>query len=102
MKPTLEEVIRNGLLNPTYEHVSDTVKSNTSSPSNTGNHRVHIVDTKKTAELQLVNGMTSYKDIIKAASSAGLDVEEVISQLDKFMNEDGTILKSDLSEILNN
>lgn len=102
MRPTLEEVIRNGLLNPTYEHVSDTIKSNTSSPSNTSNHSVRIVDTKKTAELQLVNGMTNYKDIIKAASSAGLDVEVVISKLDKFMNEDGTILKSDLSAILTN
>lgn len=102
MKPTLEEVVRNGLRNPTYERISDTVKSNTSSPINTGNHSVRIVDTKKTAELQLVNGATSYKDIIKAASSAGLDVEEVISKLDKFMNEDGTILKSDLSAILTN
>lgn len=102
MKPTLEEVIRNGLLNPTYEYVSDTVKSDASVHINTGNHSVRIIDTKKTAELQLVNGMTSYKDIIKAASSAGLDVEEVISQLDKFMNEDGIILKSDLSAILTN
>lgn len=100
MRPTLEEVIRNGLLNPTYEYVSDTVKSEASVHSNTS--RVRIVDTKKTAELQLVNGMTSYKDIIKVASSSGLDVEEVISQIDKFMNEDGTILKSDLLAILTN
>lgn len=102
MRPTLEEVVRNGLRNPTYEYISDTVKSNTSSPINAGNHSVRIVDTKKTAELQLVDGVTSYKDIIKAASSAGLDVEKVISKLDKFMNEDGTILKSDLSAILTN
>ncbi|MNJ08976.1 hypothetical protein D3C77_31100 [compost metagenome] len=96
MKPTFEEVIRKGLLNPTYE--SDIEKE--SVITNEGASRVRIIDTTKTAELKLVNGVTSYRDIIKAASVAGLDVSEVIAKLDKLVDSDGKILKSSLLETL--
>lgn len=97
MKLSFEEIIRKGLSNPTYE---DDIEKGEPEVISGSASRVRIIDTTKTAELKLVNGVTSYRDIIKAASVAGLDVSEVIAKLDKLVDSDGKILKSSLLETL--
>ena len=63
--------------------------------------KIRIIDTtKKKPELTIHNGMTSYSDIIKSASDAGMDIGVVIARLETAIDGDGKILKADLTEIL--
>jgi hypothetical protein len=98
MKKTLQQIVLEGLQNPTY--FEDIEKGSESGISYESSPHVRILDTTKRAELRLTNGNTSYSDIIKAANNAGLDIDKVIEGLDKLVDGNGNITKSNLQEIL--